>query len=144
MISLNHVLTGTAIGLAVKQPALAVPLALASHFVLDAIPHYVYGRPGEKRFLYTWIADALASIAALGLIAWSAPQFALATILAGMAAELPDALWVYYYAAGKPEWWFFRFHKWIQWSETEQGLWYELGYLVILMFINLNLLAGVK
>lgn len=34
-----HFLTGAAIAVAIDKPELAVPLALASHFVLDAIPH---------------------------------------------------------------------------------------------------------
>jgi hypothetical protein len=36
----NHVVTGALIATAVAQPAAAIPLALASHFVLDALPHY--------------------------------------------------------------------------------------------------------
>jgi len=39
MIIAPHFLTGAAIASGVKNPLLAVPLALLSHFVLDLIPH---------------------------------------------------------------------------------------------------------
>jgi hypothetical protein len=35
-----HVIVGAAIATKVGNPALAIPLALASHFVLDKIPHW--------------------------------------------------------------------------------------------------------
>ncbi|MFZ1324307.1 MAG: hypothetical protein WAQ57_04090 [Candidatus Saccharimonadales bacterium] len=40
MHTVNHAAAGAGIALAVRQPLLALPLALASHFVLDALPHY--------------------------------------------------------------------------------------------------------
>ena len=43
----NHMVTGAVIALVVKQPALALPLAFLSHFVLDALPHY--GERGEEQ-----------------------------------------------------------------------------------------------
>ena len=141
MISTNHVLGGTAIALAVKQPALAVPLAFLSHFVFDATPHWNYGdKPGTKLWWKIWIADAIGSGLVIGLLALAAPDYAWAIILGGISAELPDFFWVYYLKAGKPQWWFFRFHSWIQWSETPRGLYFELGYFTLLIAINLALL----
>jgi hypothetical protein len=141
MISLNHVLAGTAIGLAVKQPTLAASLAFLSHFVLDAFPHWNYGdEPGTKLWWKVWIVDAIGSFIALLLLCLSAPELAWAIILGGTFAELPDVFWIYYLNAGRPKWLFFRFHKWIQWSETSRGFYYELGYLVIFVVINIALL----
>lgn len=40
MIELPHAVVGAAIAVKVSNPALALPLALASHFVLDLIPHW--------------------------------------------------------------------------------------------------------
>lgn len=40
MIELPHTLVGTAIAIKIGNPALALPLALASHFVLDLLPHW--------------------------------------------------------------------------------------------------------
>lgn len=142
MIALNHVLAGTAIGLAVRRPELAAPVAFLSHFVLDASPHYIYGKFGTKRFVYTWIADAVLSAAALAAIALAAPELAFATIVGGVFAELPDVFWVHYHMHGKPKHWFYELHTKIQWSQTERGLFYELGYLVLLVALNIVLLAA--
>lgn len=141
MISLNHVLAGTAIGLAVKQPALVAVLAFLSHFVLDAIPHYDYGdRPGTKLWWKIWTVDAVTSFLAIALLALAVPELAWAVIAGGICGELPDVFWVYYLKSGKPAFWFFRFHAWIQWSETSRGLYYELGYVLILVMLNIWLL----
>lgn len=40
MLELPHTVVGAAIAIKVGNPALALPLALASHFVLDLIPHW--------------------------------------------------------------------------------------------------------
>jgi len=142
MISTSHVLGGTAIALAVKQPALAIPLAFLSHFVFDAIPHWDYGdKAGTPLWWKIWFMDGIGSGLALLLVALADPQLAWVTVASGFSAELPDFFWVYYLRAGKPDWWFFRFHKWIQWSETPRGLYYELGYLAMLIVINVWLLA---
>ena len=141
MISTNHVLGGTAIALAVKQPALAIPLAFLSHFVFDATPHWDYGdAPGTKCWWRIWILDGIGSGLALLFVALGASHMAWTVILSGISAELPDFFWVYYLKAGKPKWLFFRFHSWIQWSQTPRGLYYEFGYLIILVVINIILL----
>ena len=44
----NHLLAGSLIGLTVAQPALAIALAFASHFVMDALPHFGYA--GQKGY----------------------------------------------------------------------------------------------
>ncbi|MBP6965291.1 MAG: hypothetical protein KBC96_12900 [Armatimonadetes bacterium] len=48
MMGIPHVLAGAAVACAVKRPVLAVPAALASHLVLDYLPHLdahgIYGQ----------------------------------------------------------------------------------------------------
>lgn len=141
MISLNHVLAGTAIGLAVKQPALAAPLAFLSHFVLDAIPHFNYAWPGWK-FRAIWAIDAAASTLALVLLCMANPPLAFAIIAGGVFAELPDFFWLYERLIIKKDstFWYFAFHRKIQWSETQRGLFYEIGYCIILAALNVWLL----
>ena len=144
MIALNHVLAGTAIGLATKNPLLAAPLAFALHYLLDALPHYDYGgKPPSPGFWHTWIIDAIASTSVLLAVALDAPELAAAAVVGGLFAELPDVLHIYHLKA-KKQYWFFRFHAWVQWSETKNGLFYELGYLIIFALINLSLLGGAK
>lgn len=141
MISLNHVLTGTAIGLAVKNPILVAPLAFLSHFILDAIPHFSYAWPGWK-FIAIWAIDAVLSIMALTILCLSEPSLALAMLVGGVFAELPDVFWIYERLVlhRRSTFWYFRFHRVIQWSETQRGLFYELGYLALLIALNAALL----
>lgn len=141
MISLNHVLAGTAIGLAVKEPLLVAPLAFLSHFVLDMIPHFQYSWPGWK-FRTIWTLDAIASSAALLILANLEPSLALAILVGGVMAELPDVFWLYEHLIlkAKSSFWYFKFHRSIQWSETQRGLFYEFGYLAILITVNALLL----
>lgn len=40
MLELPHVVVGAAIAVKIGNPALALPLALASHFALDVLPHW--------------------------------------------------------------------------------------------------------
>lgn len=72
MLETPHVAVGAAIAAKVGNPYLALPLALASHFVLDRIPHWnphfytetkKYGKPSNKSTTLA-IVD---SFAALGL-----------------------------------------------------------------------------
>lgn len=40
MLATTHVIAGAAIAVTLKNPTLIIPAALASHLVLDAIPHW--------------------------------------------------------------------------------------------------------
>jgi hypothetical protein len=40
MQAINHTVFGSLIATTISEPAIALPLALASHFLMDAIPHY--------------------------------------------------------------------------------------------------------
>lgn len=53
MTATNHAITGALIAVVIKNPYLALPLALASHFALDVIPH------GEPRDFRRLIAKAI-------------------------------------------------------------------------------------
>jgi hypothetical protein len=87
----NHVLSGALIGARARGPGQAFAAGVASHFVLDAIPHW--GDWGSKRrFLRVAVADGLVSLAVAGALAVAAPPGRRAAVLAGMAgAALPDA-----------------------------------------------------
>ena len=143
MIALNHVLAGTAIGLAVKRPEFAAPLAFLSHFLLDITPHFSYEWPRVK-FMTIWTLDAIGSVLALALISMAAPDIAWAVIVGGVFAELPDVIWIYERLIIKKlsKNWFFVFHRVIQWSQTRRGFYYELGYLAVLIGANLVLLQN--
>jgi len=98
-----HVIVGAAIATRVVNPALALPLAFASHFVLEKVPHWnphlnteteKYGKPTKKSTNIV-IADVAASLAAGFFIASRVlPDTGhFVTILAAsFVAALPDII----------------------------------------------------
>jgi hypothetical protein len=86
----NHVLSGALIGALARRPVPAFAAGVASHFVLDAVPHW--GQWGSRRrFLRVAMADGLVSLAVMGAIAALSPAERRPAVVAGMAgAALPD------------------------------------------------------
>lgn len=90
MLITNHVLSGALLGAAVRSPAAALPLGVASHFALDAVPHWGQWL-SRSHFLRIAVADGLTGLAAMGAAAALAPRQGRAAVLAGMVgASLPD------------------------------------------------------
>ena len=91
MLVTNHVLSGVLIGMAARRPAPAFVLGVASHFVLDAYPHWGDHGIGEQRFFRIARNDGLAGLAAMATFTAVAPPERKLAVLAGMAgAALPD------------------------------------------------------
>src|ERR1700733_15135047 len=90
MLVTNHVLSGAAIGAAVRRPVPAFALGFASHFALDAAPHW--GKFGSgRRYLNVAVPDGLVGLAVMGTIAAIVPPGSRVAVLAGMTgAALPD------------------------------------------------------
>lgn len=140
MTATNHVLTGAVIGTVVGSPALAVPLAFASHFVLDALPHFgiheddTLKRNGHWLFRSVVITDTMLTIATLVLvpIAVHTAVNAWAVLAAMLAALIPDLLWIPHFIhevrhkVARTKTRFMVWHQHIQWSETPWGLLVEL------------------
>ncbi len=136
----NHVLSGALIGAAVRRPLPAFLLGVASHFALDAAPHW--GKLGSRRFLSVAVVDGLTGLATIGTFAAIAPPERRLAVLAGMAgAALPDL--------DKPSQLWFRkspfpravddFHAAIQ-DESPDRAHYELAAAVVLGAAALALL----
>lgn len=101
MLETPHVAVGAAIALKIPNPFIAVPLSLASHFVLDTIPHWnphtysetkKYGRPTNGTILITMVDIAMAFALGIGVAKNALPDTNLAlTIIACSAASVfPD------------------------------------------------------
>jgi hypothetical protein len=98
-----HVVVGAAIATRVVNPALAIPLALASHFVLEKVPHWnphlnteteKYGQPTAQSTKIV-ILDVIASFISGGYIAYRAlpdATHAFTILAACFFAVLPDLL----------------------------------------------------
>lgn len=138
MLLSNHTLTGIAIGLSLDNPAVILPVAVASHFYLDAIPHF--GNP-KLNFLqpvgriYATIDCAIAlSLAVASVVIWPERFVQLTTAVFG--ATLPDLLYIPRYLL-KLKFWepLFRFHSVIQterlWGAATEITWASLMLIVI-------------
>ena len=86
----NHVLSGALIGALARRPASAFAAGVASHFVLDTVPHWG-DWTSTRHFLRAAVPDGLISLAAMGAIAALSPADRRPAVVAGMAgAALPD------------------------------------------------------
>lgn len=132
MILATHAIVGAAVAhLFPRYPLIGFLLAFASHFVLDAIPHWNYrlrsfrstketgrGRPDMawgKDFLIDLSKIALDGLLGVGLaFLLFRPQSwhdVLITLVGVMGGVLPDALqFLYWKLGGKPLAWFQRAH----------------------------------
>jgi hypothetical protein len=146
----NHVLTGAVIALVIKQPAAALPLAVASHFVLDSLPHFG-NHPKvphtSTAFLYILASDAGMAAAVLLTLFVVLPGHGLLAIACGILAASPDLMWFPNFVREvtgrklkKPDP-ITRWHKRIQRYELPWGMYIEALWFVIFVPILLNLMS---
>lgn len=151
MTAVNHALTGTFIGLVVGQPLIALPVALASHFACDALPHFGTRLPSEITLKsnsfrnYLIVEATLCFLIVLGLAVLRPQHWLLAAVCAFLAAS-PDLLSVNRYLKirhGKH--WkrntYSKFAGNIQWFERPIGAvveaaWFAAAIIVILPFVR--------
>ena len=90
MLVTNHVLSGALIGALARRPLPAFALGVASHFALDAVPHWgVWG--SRRRFLRVAVPDGLIGLTVMGAFSATSPADRRLAVVAGMAgAALPD------------------------------------------------------
>jgi hypothetical protein len=143
----NHGLAGAVIGLSITQPAIALPLALISHFVLDALPHFdmkYYNDPTKRKHFIVYLAgDAILLATVISYLYLAGASWLVFACL--FLAGSPDFVWAYRYIFQeklgklKPRKrnWFNEFHASIQWSATPKGILVEAP-LAIIMIIAIN------
>ena len=91
MLLTNHVLSGALIGALARRPVPAFAAGVASHFVLDAIPHWG-DWSSQRQFMRVAVPDGVVSLAVMGALTAASPPGRRAAVLAGMTgAALPDA-----------------------------------------------------
>lgn len=144
MTATNHVMTGALIGAVITVPALALPLAFASHFVCDALPHFDYpaklNKDSDLKY-FSWLAGDMALAASILLSIWALqPANVILIVLCGVVAASPDLMWLYYqvYKKGKNQASWSRiakFHGRIQ-KRQEVKYWpAELGWFVAVTYL---------
>lgn len=154
MTDTNHVMTGAVIALAVQQPAVAIPMALVSHFALDIIPHFGIYEDDVIRRNKTWqfravvFTDVPLMVAACLIIPRLVGSVVPAwTVFACMvAAVIPDIVWLFRFIREErtkrpqPSIWLTRAHQAIQWFEHPIGISVELAWLATVSFFFVKLL----
>jgi len=91
----SHVLAGALVGrAAARQPAVAFGLGVASHFAMDACPHWGIHNPASgwsDQFIRVAKLDGCTGLAVIAGATWLAPAHSRRSVMAGMAgAALPD------------------------------------------------------
>lgn len=90
MLITNHVLAGALIGSAVPHPTAAFTVGVASHFALDAVPHWG-NRISHEAFMRVAVRDGLTGLAVMAATVVAVPPSRRASVLAAMTgAALPD------------------------------------------------------
>jgi len=154
MTATNHMLAGAVVATGIQQPLLIVPLAVASHFVLDMLPHFGIHEDDQARrnnhplFHFVLIIDVVMVVSLLALLplilkgaisSW--------VLLLGMVmAWIPDAIWIPRFFRSRrgqeiTHNWMTKFHEKIQWFERPPGLVIELFWFVA-MGVALGVLAA--
>ena len=103
MLETPHVAIGAVIATKIPNPFIAIPLAFASHFLLEGVPHWnphivsetkKYGMPTKKSIVIIAI-DVSVALVMGSLIAWQAMPnkgHAMTIMAASFASVLPDLI----------------------------------------------------
>lgn len=93
MIGFNHATVGTLIGKFLPLP-IAIPVAFASHFILDSLPHF--GIPSTSRDTSRfWKAIvAIDVLITLALLPYCLMGHHYGMLLCGIMAMAPDFIWI--------------------------------------------------
>lgn len=145
MTATNHALTGAVIGLVVGQPLIALPAALASHFVCDALPHFKVDLPDKillktRGFRDYLVVDAGLCVLLVAILAVFQPQHWLLASICALVATSPDLLWLNrYLKTRRGQHWkhssFARFAGGIQWFQRPIGAVVEIAWFVAAVII---------
>lgn len=88
MLITNHVLSGAVVGLIAPGPGTAATGGFASHFLLDAVPHFGVD---EEHLMRIAVPDGLLGLACIGAVLAATPGRQRLPVAAGIAgACLPD------------------------------------------------------
>lgn len=149
MTATNHALTGALIAVVLPHPVIALPVALLSHFVLDATPHF--GKHPKlhhtsRAFMIFLAIDLAVAFTLLTFVSIAAPAAFWLPFAAGLVAISPDAMWFPGYLRNlrgkKPHSLgpILQFHLKIQWAEIPQGWIYEIVWLAAMLLVLAKLI----
>jgi len=147
VIASAHAATGALVAVLIDKPLIALPVAFASHFVLDVFPHFGY--PGHKGFKSDLkngfakiiaILDPLLVLLLFGALAYLGVDWYI--YAAALLAASPDIEWLVSYLFFQlrdrqpPKSFLYKFHANIQWCENPALIFSDLAvYTLALVLI---------
>lgn len=150
MTATNHALTGAIIGLTIAQPVPAMILAVLSHFVLDAIPHFKVDQPDEKLLKTAWfrnylVTEALFCFLLVVALYMTQPTYWFVPAVCAFLAAAPDLLSINKYLKTRQgkKWQpglYTKFAGGIQWFQRPIGGVVEVIWFGASLFILANIL----
>jgi len=142
MTATNHVLTGAIVAVSIKEPILAVPVALLSHYAMDALPHFGVSEDTEVRNRSTFFRvvvtiDTALCIASLITVPIVCRHIVAAWLILAcmLAAFAPDIPWIYRFFQERrtklvnKKHFLNRVHSKLQWGERRWGVLIEAIWL---------------
>jgi hypothetical protein len=145
MTGTNHAVTGAVLVAAIANPVVAIPLAFASHFLLDSLPHFGESNPKLSSLTKkVWTVDFIVLSSFLLILFLTSNWFLLA---GAFAAISPDFAWIYRFVfkeklgkvspTAKNK--FNNFHSSIQNYETKNGIVIEIVWFTFITSILLSI-----
>ena len=98
MTATGHAIIGTVIAAKLGNPALAIPIAFASHFLADALPHWDTGTNRHKKSTTRFFMESFADVSIGFILSWAIITLLFPTtnlfyaFLIIIVSELPDWL----------------------------------------------------
>ncbi|HVV26132.1 MAG TPA: hypothetical protein VHC21_03840 [Candidatus Saccharimonadales bacterium] len=140
MTATNHALTGALIGLVVGEPLIALPAALVSHFVCDAIPHFGSALPPQvnlrrNNFRNYLILEFCLCVLLVAVLAVLRPEHWFLAAVCAFLATSPDLLSIdRYLKVRRGQHWkrgaYGKFACGIQWFERPIGAVVEAAWFI--------------
>jgi hypothetical protein len=93
MLITPHAVAGATIGALVRRPLIAIPLAIASHYTLDRVPHWQETLPPYTPHAGTWIRaplDATLAFYLVHLMGRTADNSRVVIWIAAVSSTAPD------------------------------------------------------
>ena len=129
MLETPHVVVGAAIAFKVGNPALALPLALGSHFIIEKIPHWnphlntekkTQGKVSRQSLKIIIVDTVLALVlgSAIALRAYPDVKRVVVVLMGAFLAALPDLIEAPYYFLNKESGFI---TKWIKFKKSIQA-----------------------
>jgi hypothetical protein len=129
MLETPHVFIGAAIATAIPNPFIAIPLAFASHFVMEMVPHWnphlnseieKFGKPTRRTTAITAVDSTLALISGSFIAFQALPNVnqAILVLACCFASVLPDVMEApYFFLKMRANW----VKKWISFQKSLQN-----------------------